>query len=471
MTLSASARYNGGVDGFDPSARTHEASLLAKLSARQRDVLELMVKGLTNEEIGGVLAVSPATVRTHITAIHRKLQVTNRTEAAMVFHAASTSTDQVGHFLSRPRIGVLKFDVPDAAAPDVSHLAFGLTEDIHHLLSRWQWFGVARVRQATSVEYVLRGGVRREGDRVVVTARFEDGAGSTVWSDRYELGANDLFDTRNEVAHTVVARAYPRLLAYAGEVAAEGLRDTSPNVWRLTHAAGFHLRGLAPGDLKRARDLASEALRQDPRHLPAHYVLGHAAFMDITNQTAGTADALGALQQAADRCLHLDASAAEGHFLHARLQQAHAHWDRAIPHLHDTIRRNPSFARAHGVLGQMFTLVGDPRQGRIRVEQADRLGPGAFVAGLALVCFCGGDFVASLDAAQRALATHPGYAFARAVAAAAAWELGRAELARTHAAELKRRNPTFSPEGFDRWFNGAGTPPVRRMVEALKAIH
>ncbi|HEX5064709.1 MAG TPA: response regulator transcription factor [Myxococcota bacterium] len=54
------------------------------LTERQLEVLRLMSRGLTNAEIGEVLGVAIGTVKTHIGAIFEALDVSNRTEAALV---------------------------------------------------------------------------------------------------------------------------------------------------------------------------------------------------------------------------------------------------------------------------------------------------------------------------------------------------------------------------------------------------
>ena len=53
-----------------------------ELSPREAEVLQLVVKGLTNPEIAEVLQFSLGTAKAHLRSILAKLQVTDRTEAA-----------------------------------------------------------------------------------------------------------------------------------------------------------------------------------------------------------------------------------------------------------------------------------------------------------------------------------------------------------------------------------------------------
>ncbi len=53
------------------------------LTDREMDVLKLVARGMTNQEIAEVLVISEGTVRTHVSNILAKLHLANRTQAAL----------------------------------------------------------------------------------------------------------------------------------------------------------------------------------------------------------------------------------------------------------------------------------------------------------------------------------------------------------------------------------------------------
>jgi DNA-binding NarL/FixJ family response regulator len=59
--------------------------LLATLTPRERQVLQMVSLGMSNAEIGRTLAVSVHAVKFHLAAIYRRLGVANRTEAAVTY--------------------------------------------------------------------------------------------------------------------------------------------------------------------------------------------------------------------------------------------------------------------------------------------------------------------------------------------------------------------------------------------------
>jgi len=76
------AHHDGGPDAVSDEA-------IESLTAREREVLELMAGGASNAAIGGKLIISVPTVKSHVRSVLRKLGAANRTEAVARFHASA----------------------------------------------------------------------------------------------------------------------------------------------------------------------------------------------------------------------------------------------------------------------------------------------------------------------------------------------------------------------------------------------
>ncbi|MFC4056702.1 response regulator [Planomonospora corallina] len=83
--LDALERVGAGGTAFDPEvvrqllARTSHTDPLARLTGREREVLELMAQGLTNASIAQTLHVSQSAVEKHVNALFDKLSLSHTT--------------------------------------------------------------------------------------------------------------------------------------------------------------------------------------------------------------------------------------------------------------------------------------------------------------------------------------------------------------------------------------------------------
>lgn len=57
------------------------AEVVGSLTGRERQILELLSEGLTMQQIGRRLGISPRTVETHVSKLYRKLEVRTRVQA------------------------------------------------------------------------------------------------------------------------------------------------------------------------------------------------------------------------------------------------------------------------------------------------------------------------------------------------------------------------------------------------------
>ncbi|MHB1295210.1 MAG: response regulator transcription factor [Anaerolineae bacterium] len=65
------------------SATGKDDLILERLSTREEEVLQLLVEGLSNREIGAQLHLTEGTVKNHVSAVISKLQANDRTQAVV----------------------------------------------------------------------------------------------------------------------------------------------------------------------------------------------------------------------------------------------------------------------------------------------------------------------------------------------------------------------------------------------------
>lgn len=58
----------------------------AGLTLRERQILEMLCKGKTNQQIALDLKISPKTVESYLTKLYRKLEVHNRSSAVAIYY-------------------------------------------------------------------------------------------------------------------------------------------------------------------------------------------------------------------------------------------------------------------------------------------------------------------------------------------------------------------------------------------------
>ena len=86
-----------------PTPELADQAKLDELTPRERQVLELLARGLSNREIAAALTVEDSTVRTHVKRILMKLDLRDRVQAVMFAYETGINRPADGAQRSSPR--------------------------------------------------------------------------------------------------------------------------------------------------------------------------------------------------------------------------------------------------------------------------------------------------------------------------------------------------------------------------------
>jgi DNA-binding NarL/FixJ family response regulator len=81
---------------FAQIPRATPSAELDELTARERDILQLIARGLSNAEIGQRLSISETTVKTHVTHLLRKLNLRDRVQAVVLAYQSGLVEQDAG---------------------------------------------------------------------------------------------------------------------------------------------------------------------------------------------------------------------------------------------------------------------------------------------------------------------------------------------------------------------------------------
>ena len=84
-----------GVDEFPGSDIIAEFCNAHRMTPREKQILAMICRGMMNQQIGQELKVSNATIRLHISNIHRKLQTRSKVDLVLGIWQWSSRTGRV----------------------------------------------------------------------------------------------------------------------------------------------------------------------------------------------------------------------------------------------------------------------------------------------------------------------------------------------------------------------------------------
>src|SRR6516164_7438616 len=182
----------------------------------------------------------------------------------------------------KPSLVVLPF-LNMSGDPEQDYFVDGMVEEIITALSRIRWlFVIARnssftykglaidvkqVGRELGVRYVLKGSVRKAGERVRITAQLLDATtGTHLWADRFDGPLEDVFELQDKVASNVAGVIEPTL--QAAETARSAGRPTSDLTTYDLYLRAYAMFWSSVERIPEALRLTEQAIARDPSYGP-----------------------------------------------------------------------------------------------------------------------------------------------------------------------------------------------------------
>lgn len=294
--------------------------------------------------------------------------------------------------------------------------------------------GAREIGDTLRANYLVEGSVRRDGDRVRITARLIAAEAETqLWADTYDRALSEYCETapggRLSVQADVALRVARALaLELAPGTHTRILRTTPPAAYQSLLKGRYFWNLAADAGLDQAVAWFQQALAEAPAFAPAMAALARAHVSRAEHYRERPRVALDAARQAATQALALEPDLSEAYVALGDATRMLAwDWPGAEAAYLAAQAQNPSYVGAYRGYAKLLAERGRHDEATRAFEHAFELDPLCLDAG---VCagwarFVAGDFDAAIDYCRNTLDMAPGFVAAWRVLGTACLAAGR----------------------------------------------
>jgi TolB-like protein/DNA-binding winged helix-turn-helix (wHTH) protein/lipoprotein NlpI len=265
------------------------------------------------------------------------------------------------------------------------------------------------------VKYLLEGSVRRDADKVRVSAELvQVGSLASIWSREYDRQVQDVLTLQSEIAREIAGEIHLTLNASAPAATVASHPQTAAE----RDAYDLYLRGLyfwnkrGVENIERATDYFQQAAAKDPHSARAYAGLANSYALVSGYAGVPPKDLLKKADDAARRAVELDGNLAEAHVARAVVaQDCDWDWTTAEQEYRRAIELDANYATAHHWYGEYLGLMGRFDESRAEFERARQLDPLSLIiqADTAVALYYAHDYDGSIRQFRKVLDLDPGF--------------------------------------------------------------
>ena len=334
-----------------------------ELTSRQKEILSLLRKGLTNNEICKTLKISTNTVKAHLAKIYKILEVTNRTEAV------TTKIDE------EPNIGDLKKDLniiflkqSDLSAhPKVNSLYYSLVEAIH----QYRIFRITdTVEDSVEPAFSIDVSASTDNDEALFLSIRLGSSHEMLWATSIKIDSDNI----SEIAQKAAMLLF-RNIVLATDKINYTPESPIPYWWYITAHCNLKFESRSKDAFNYCKDLLSPLATGEVYSEHAVYTLSLVYYIAILDNWGDTEEYTKQLAEFARKTMFNAPYSIYSQMIMAFYNIIIGNKSEAISYFKQVIEANPQTITARTILAQIYMLTGLNDKALELIEECERLIP------------------------------------------------------------------------------------------------
>ena len=287
---------------------------------------------------------------------------------------------------------------------DQEYLCDGITEEIISVLTRVHGIRVAsrtssfafkgksqdirEIGRALNVNAIVEGSVRKQDDRLRITAELSDVKdGFEVWSVTHERASKDVFLIQDEISQCILTNLKAKLL---GQQPAPLVKryTNDPEVYELYLRGRYHWNRRTEESLLASIHCFEEAIARNPDYALAHAGLADAYAILANRGALASSEAMPRAKVAALRALEIDEELSEAHASLGLVKAVHEwEWVGAEEEFKRAIDLNPRYTPArHWYAINCLAPLGRLDEALVQMKIAEEVDPVSLIVKTVFGC-------------------------------------------------------------------------------------
>jgi len=434
-----------------------------ELTSRQKDILSLLRKGLTNTEISKTLGISANTVKVHLANIYKILEVTNRTEAVSTQNESAIKIDD----LKKDLIIVFNKENDFAATPKAQELYLSVVESFH----QYHIFRIIDFPEKDLVPgFVISVSATRDNEEVLFISIRQGNSRELLWTTSIKVNSDDIL---------LLAQKTSMLLFRSLVLATAKMKYTPsssiPYWWYASMYCNVKLENRCKESFDISKKMLTPLATGNEYNEQATYMLSMAyyiAFLEGWGDMQTNSLALGEL---ARKAMYNAPYSVYSKVIMAFYNTTIGNKAEAIAYLQQTIEETPLFITARIHLIQIYLLTGEEERALKLIDECECLIPetankASVTHARSLILFLQGRYSECKNIAKQVLLYTPNAMAVRLIMIACCYKMGQKAECETQIKKLYENHPSFSQNDIEQLLAGVAPQKKAFIMESLQEI-